>query len=1170
MKRVPKDRSGFISLFVRHPNAANLTMVLMLIAGIYAIAKLNTQFFPTVETKLITVSVAWSGASAEDVSANILSAIEPEVRFLDGVDRIRSVAREGSANITLEFDPRADMQKAQADVETAVSQVTTLPEEAEIPEVSRPQFFDSVGKIALSGPFSEASLKVFAKRMRDDLIVRGVDRVTFNGLRDEEIHVDLPERELRRLDLTIQDVSNRIRGNSRDLPSGNLDGVVERQLRAETDAETPGTIGLIEVKTLPGGERVLLRDVADIKPAFDDDEEQGFRAGVRAIELIVWRSASADTLQTAAIVSDYLAEVRDTLPPTLEVIEYEIRAERVLQRIMLLIKNGLTGLILVVAVMYLFLDARIAFWVSAGIPVAMFATLGVMYASGQSINMISLFALIMTLGIIVDDAIVVGEHTATRSDAGDGAAEAAERGAGRMIAPVMAASLTTIAAFAPIFLVRDVLGQIMSALPLVAIAVLIASLIECFMVLPGHLAHSLNRKNDVRWSYWRQFLLAAVLTGLCFAALNFIVLEPATLRSALAEQADEIALFWKEGLVGLVSLLPAMIGYFSLGVLLLGSVFRESFADVPAPFLAFSLPVVAFLIATLFEAYALARARRRVRAGKPAKGGFRIKFDRGFDWFRNGPFRALVTLVFNNRYIYVALCVAVLLIVTRGMIGGGQVGFSFFPSPEAENIRAVVEFNAGLPEEKAVAALVRIEDALKAAEQDIGDGPGTLVVNSISMLGRSGRNRGDNLAEIDVELTASEERSIRTPEVVAAWRQRVPAIAGVKRVAIFERRGGPPGRDLDIRLHDAPPETLKRAALEVADMMTAFPGVSGVSDDLPFGKPEIVMTLTPRGASLGFTIEDVGRQVRNNFEGAIARRLARGDEELTIRVSKVVPGTGSSQLRTLELRSPDGEFVPLTEVVDLTERQGFSVIQRRDGRETVSITADADQNVTSNQDIVADLEASGALAEIASRYGVTYSFSGREEERRKSFEDLQLGVVIAISVIYIILAWVFASYTRPVAVILIIPFGIVGAIVGHYVMGFSLTILSYLGLLGLAGILVNDSIILVMRLDERLAEGESMANAAIGASCDRLRAVLLTSLTTVGGLLPLLFERSLQAQFLMPMAITIVFGLGFATLIVLFLVPALVGVGDDIGRAFRFVYARGEQGTRPVRDGAAE
>ena len=339
--------------------------------------------------------------------------------------------------------------------------------------------------------------------------------------------------------------------------------------------------------------------------------------------------------------------------------------------------------------------------------------------------------------------------------------------------------------------------------------------------------------------------------------------------------------------------------------------------------------------------------------------------------------------------------------------------------------------------------------------------------------------------------------------------------------------------------------TLKEAATQVIPILQAINGASGVADDLPFGKPELIMRLLPRGAALGFSIDEVGRQVRNAFDGAIPRRFARGDDEITIRVLRTTRDKGGDKLRNFELRSPQGQFVPLGEVVELTEKQGFSAIQREDGKTIVSVTADLNTDIITTDKAIEILQ-SGDLPRVMDALGVEYRFGGKDEERKKAFSDLTTGIYIALAVIYIVLAWVFGSYFRPIAIMLIIPFGLVGAVVGHWIMGFKLTILSFIGLLGLAGILVNDSIILVSRLDERLDEGETLPEAAIGASRDRLRAVLLTSLTTIGGLVPLMFEKSLQAQFLLPMAITIVFGLGLATLIVLFLVPAFIGIGYDI------------------------
>ena len=595
------------------------------------------------------------------------------------------------------------------------------------------------------------------------------------------------------------------------------------------------------------------------------------------------------------------------------------------------------------------------------------------------------------------------------------------------------------------------------------------------------------------------------------------------------------------------------------GIFALGAVISAVMVDVRAAVPPYLLPVAiaaaSFAIAGIFEFFIYRHNIKENRRDEKGVHGFRRAFDASFAWFREGPFNRMVTAAYEWRYLTVSIAMASLIVFGYGFINGGRVGFVFFPSPEAEVMRATIEFNAGVSEDTAISGIRKLEGALFEAEKKLTGGDKKLVVASFVTLGKAGRARGDNVAEVDVQLVASEDRDIRTPKIIRAWRRAVPDIVGVKRVAVFERRGGPPGRDIDVKLMDAPPEKLKAAATEVIKLLSGFPGISGVADDLPYGKPELIMSLKPRGAALGFTVEDVGRQIRNGFEGSIARRLAVGDEEVVVRVVQKMNATGDAQLRKFELKSPAGEFVPLTEVVDLTERQGFSVIQREDGRASISVTADVDSEVTSNQDVIAKLS-EGALPEIAAKHGVAFRFSGREEERKKSFEDLRLGVVLALAVIYIILAWIFASYWRPLAVMLIIPFGLVGAVVGHFLMGFKLTILSLIGLLGLAGILVNDSIILVTRVEERVRDGDDRERAAIGAARDRLRAVLLTSLTTICGLAPLLMEKSLQAQFLLPMAITIVFGLGIATLLVLFLVPALIGIGGDVQETLRGLYTK--------------
>ena len=472
----------------------------------------------------------------------------------------------------------------------------------------------------------------------------------------------------------------------------------------------------------------------------------------------------------------------------------------------------------------------------------------------------------------------------------------------------------------------------------------------------------------------------------------------------------------------------------------------------------------------------------------------------------------------------------------------------------------------GTPRDEQRTALAEIEAALGKAEAQLSAGKGGLVESSFTTLGVSGRARGDNLSQIEVQLTPSEVRDVTARAVIGAWRKALPEIPGVEKVTILGRRAGPPGRDIDVRLQDAPAADLKAAALQLSQALTRFPGVTAVTDDLPFGRRELILEVTPRGNALGFTAETVGRQIRNAFEGAIATRFPRGDEEITVRIKWVQEMPGPHALKAIYLRSPEGVRVPLTEVVSLREKAGFSIIQRRDGLRTVSVTANLNARVTSLPDVLAKLEEK-VLPDLVKKYGLSYVFKGRAEERAESFADLKLGALVSLILIYIILAWVFESYAKPLAVMAIIPFGVVGAILGHMALGYNLTIISMIGLLGLSGILVNDSIILVNQFGIRLRQGESFAEAAIGASVDRFRAVLLTSLTTVGGLLPLLFEESRQAQFLIPMAITLVFGLAAATVLVLILVPSLIGVGGDVARVGRAV---GQKLGLTRRDAAAE
>ncbi|MDF1737222.1 MAG: efflux RND transporter permease subunit, partial [Minwuia sp.] len=835
-----------------------------------------------------------------------------------------------------------------------------------------------------------------------------------------------------------------------DLPSGDLTGASEKQLRSLGELKRADEVAGIEVASAPNGEKIFLRDVAQVRESFDGRQPVGGRGENPAIEMIVQRSLTTDALKAATIVNTYLEELRGTLPPNIEIRQYDIQASLISDRINLLLRNGLSGLVLVLIVLFVFLSGRIAFWVAMGIPVAIFATGAVMLWTGQSINMVSLFALIMTLGIIVDDAIVVGEHAAHLRQKGLSAVEAAETGALRMLAPVTAAALTTIAAFMPLFAIGDVIGQIIVAIPLVVVAVLVASLIECFFVLPGHL--------------------------------------------------------------------------------------------------------------------------RGAMSGEPGAGGgryarFRERFDARFNQLRDGRFRRAVIAALDYRYVTIGAILAAL-IISIGILASGRVGFVFFPNPESDTIDANIEMAAGTPRGELQAALLELERALVRAEKRVASETSDIVVMSFQRLGQSqGRSfervSGDHLGGIQVELVASDYRNVRTNEFIEVWREEIPRISGVRRITLQERAGGPPGRELDIRFRGDDIAELKIAAEELKLELQRFDGLSDIEDDLPFGKQELILELTPRGRALGFTTESVARQVRNAFEGAIAKRFPRDDEEVTIRVQLPEAEATEAAVRNLYLRSPAGAETPLEEVVSFREDAGFARIRRKDGRREVAVFAEIDETVTKPGTIITALS-DGRVQAIAQRYNLSFRFAGKAEEQAQTLGDMQTGAMIGLSAIYIILAWVFASYSRPIIVMSIIPFGLIGAVAGHLILGYDITILSLVALIGLAGILVNNSIILVSTIDERVKDGQTVMEAIVDGACDRLRAVTLTSITTIVGLIPLLFETSLQAQFLIPMAVTIVFGLATASVLVLFVVPALLGMLEDISGIRSRIMGRGRPAIAPA------
>ncbi|MGC6484991.1 MAG: efflux RND transporter permease subunit [Candidatus Puniceispirillales bacterium] len=1022
--------SPFIEFFIRHNTAANLLMVLMLVAGLVSIDRLNRQFFPSFDVEVVAVGVSWSGATAEDVDANIVQPLEPELRVINNVKKVTSNSYEGRASIEVEFEFGADMKQGLADVESAVGLVD-LPEEADQPKIVRGEFRDRISNLVLSGPFTKDALRVIAKGIKEDLQRLGVDRVNISGLPDEVILIEVSETELARLGMSLADISNAISRVSLDVPAGRFaDGAFTvRSLGLRRSAREYADI---EVLIRPDGSRVTLGQIATITETLDEPGVDITRNGQPAVELQFLRGKTSDSLDINNTIQDWLKEYRTRAPESLVIEQYDVRANLIQERISLLVKNGLGGLILVIGVLFLFLSGRVAFWVATGIPVAFMATFAVMLASGQTINMISLFGLIMALGIVVDDAIVIGEHAEyLRQRRGLTLDKAAAVAATRMGPPVVSAMLTTVAAFLPLFTVKGIIGEIISAIPLVVVAVLIASVLEVFLILPAHLAH--------------------------------------------------------------------------------------------------------------------------FGGGNTTPSRFRQWFDGGFNRFKEGPFRWLVSVSVRWRLATLAIAFS-MLIVSIGMLASGRVNFVFFTSPEADIAFGNIVMAPGTPRSQTEKMLREVERGLVETERKLTNGEGGLVKMAVASLGTTRSNNpggggggaADIRAGVVVELITADQRDIRMRDFVAEWRRQVKPVPGLDRLTIRAPSGGPPGRAIDIRLMGNDLNVLKEAATELTSLIETIPTSNSIAENLSYGAEERIIRLTPLGQSLGFTVASVGQQLRASLDGAVVLRFPRGDEEVTVRIALPDEEVSSDNIGNLRLIAPDGTPVQLADIATVENRLGFSVVRRQDGFREVAVTADLDSDVISTNEAVERAKAAG-LEDLATKHGLRFRFDGRNIERAEAFGDMATGAMIALVCIYIILAWVFSSWLQPLAVMIMIPFALIGAVLGHYVMGLTMTILSMFALIALAGIVVNNSIILVSTIERRLEEldGDRMS-AIVSGAVDRLRPVILTSFTTICGLSTLMFERSLQAQFLIPMATTIVFGLAITTLLVLFVVPSTLALGEDV------------------------
>ncbi|MDE0765972.1 MAG: efflux RND transporter permease subunit [Amylibacter sp.] len=1039
IRLLPSSANGILSYFTRHGTAANLILIVMLVLGVTASTQIRSQFFPDVVIDNVTVSMRWDGAGPEDVDDGIVALLEPALLSVEGIESTASTASEGRAVIRLNFQPGWDMARAAADVKVAVDAVIGLPSGADAPNVRRGAWRDRVTDVVISGPVSADQLSRFADELTVRLFAKGVTRVTIRGVSAPEISVDVSEASLIQNKVSLLDIANAINQESEADPAGNVAGGTAR-VRTGVAKKSAEEIENIIIRSKADGSKLLVGDVANILVSSTDAKRSYYVADNPAVSVRVDRSDQGDAIGIQSIVQNVADEMELSLPKDVKIDLIRTRAQAIQDRLSILIQNGLMGLGLVVGLLFLFLSARTAFWVAAGIPAAMFAAIAIMYAAGLTLNLISLFGLIITLGIVVDDAIVVGEHADFRARTmGESPVEAAENAATRMASPVFAATITTILAFWGLTLIGGRFGSLISDIPFTVIAVLMASLIECFLILPNHMSHSLTVNGTVKWY------------------------------------------------------------------------------DIPS-----------------------------------------YHFNRGFTWFKQTVFRKIIKFVLIFRYPVFAGAV-LLLMLNVALFTSGQVNFRFFNAPERGSISGNIAMLDGATRSDTKFMVEELQRAVnntaKVFEEKYGTSPVTFSMTEVG--GNTGRgisgiaNKDNDLkGSIAIELLDADARPYSYFAFIGELQDAIQKHPLLETISFRGWGSGPGGDSLDVQLISTDSYVLKAAAEKLKiDISLRFPEVTSVEDDLPYGKEELILELTPQGHALGFTIDDIGRELRNRLNGIEAASFPIGT-----RTSKVIVGFPEAEISAdfldrTRLLSKAGIFVPLVDIVTVDRTVGFAEILRENGLRLTSVTGVIPEDDPKRAEEIVNLLESDILPNIAKDFGVEFRLSGLAEQEKEFFSDAIVGYMLCLLGIYLALTWIFSSWMRPMVVMSVIPFGAIGMIFGHWVMEVPLSMFSIVGMIGMSGIIINDSIVLVTTIDE-YSERRGLVPGIVDACCDRFRPVLLTTLTTVLGLAPLLFEESAAAQFLKPTIITLSFGLGFGMFLVLLIVPSMVMMQKDFGRLF--------------------
>ena len=1036
--RTETSEKGLIAWFASNNVAANLLMLFIIVAGLISAVTLRKQTTPDLELNLIQVQIPYLGAAPQEVEEGVVIKVEEAIQDIQGIVEVLSDAREGFGSITIKVLQSADINEVLTEVKTRVDAISTFPGLTEKPVIFKVEVGIPVIFVTIHGDLDEHSRKLFAQEVRNDLMTMPeISQVEFFGDRAFEISIEVSEHVLQQYGLTMSEISAAIRASSVDMPGGTIKAVGgDILLRTEGQVYTGQEYSDLVLRTFADGTRLTLGDIAKIEDGFVESDNFGRFDGNPAATLNVAATGQQNELRTAAAVKRYVEERKKTLPAGVEMDLWIDRSHYLSGRLQTMTKNMWQGALLVFLLLSLFLRMKVACWVIIGIPITFLGALFVMPFSPWpvTINMISLFGFIIVLGIVVDDAIIIGESVYTKIREDGHNIDNVVRGARRVAVPATFGVLTTIAAFTPMLFVGGIIGPFFEALSMIVILCLLFSLVESKLILPAHLVH------------------------------------------AKIEPVDEDDLFNPQRHIGF-------------------------FESIPRVF---------------------QKIQRHTQ--------------HGLHRLIHNQYKPALEKVIENRGITVSIFLA-FLVVTFGLLNSGIVRFVLFPQMPGDFIRTELQMENGTSPEVRNAAVKQIETALlDLNEEYIRENPD--IEPMIAHLGSF--SQGDIGAVALAEMPMVDDRPMNYADVSKMWRERVGEIAGVKELTFDDGQGVGGGAALSFRLSGDNYESLGLAATELESKLTEYDGVFDIRNSSSSGGQEIKLSIKPEAEALGLTLASLGRQVRQAFYGEEAQRIQRGKDELKVMVRYPRDERRSiADLENMRIRTPNGDEVPFVSVADVSFGTSFSTITRLNRSRTITVFADIDSEVAEPGKIVKEVSEEFVPGLLARHPGVSYGLDGASQEEEDFIRNLSVASVAALFLIYALIAIPLHSYGQPLVIMAVIPFGFIGAVIGHLIMGMAISMFSLLGLVALGGVVVNDSLVMVDFVNKARQEGVPLKEAVINSGMQRFRAIMLTSLTTSAGLMPIILESSVQAQYMIPMAVSLSFGILFATAITLFLIPAL-------------------------------